>query len=76
MLDFWFVRCYNTIEDKGEMSMFGLWLIAFVSGVAFAHLFGSGVSLNNEMNEIVWVVLTSLSGFTMFLSLFYILINA
>ena len=56
--------------------MFGLWLIAFVSGVAFAHLFGSGVSLNNEMNEIVWVVLTSLSGFTMFLSLFYILINA
>ena len=32
--------------------MFGLWLIAFVSGVAFAHLFGSGVSLNNEMNEI------------------------
>ena len=53
-----------------------LWLIAFFSGIIFAYLFGSGISLNNEMNEVVWVVLTSLSGFTMFLSLFFILINA
>ena len=66
--------CYNTIEDKGEMSMFGLWLIAFISGVTFAYLFGSGVSLNNEMNEVVWVLLTSLSAVAMFFSLFFILI--
>lgn len=54
--------------------MFGLWLIAFISGVSFAYLFGSGVSLNNEMNEIVWIFLTSLSAAAMVFSLFFILI--
>lgn len=53
-----------------------LWLIAFFSGVSFAHLFGSGFNPNNEMNEIVWALLTSLSAFTMIMSLLFILINA